>query len=217
MKKVFIPIKPLKQPDSNACSATCMRMLLSYYGLEVSNDEIFDFIVKATPEGGSFLSEIGRFVRSKGFGVDLYAYNLYLTDPKDNDLPRVKLLKKLEEQLRDSQRDKYYDLMLKSIIDGIKEGVKYIIKKPDFEIIKTYLTNKIPLSVRLNYAALVNKQGDPFDSHDVVLSGIEGKKVRLVDPKDASEKLFDYQDLMFSIFQSKVISASAYLLAIKKQ
>ncbi|OGM33463.1 hypothetical protein A2803_04685 [Candidatus Woesebacteria bacterium RIFCSPHIGHO2_01_FULL_44_21] len=214
MNKILIPIKPLKQSDPNACSVTCLRMILSYYGLEVSNDEIFDFIVKATPEGGSFLSEIGRFANSRGFGVDLYAYNLYLTDPKDADLSEDELLRKLERQLSDSQRDKYYDLMLKSTIDGVKEGVRYIIKKPSFEIIKEYLNNGIPLSIRLNYASLVNKQGDPFDSHDVVLSGREDKKVRLVDPEDASEKLFDYQDLMFSISQSKIISASAYLLAV---
>jgi len=39
--------------------------------------------------------------------------------------------------------------------------------------------------------------------------------VYLVDPKDASVRLFEAQDLMFAIFQSKIISASAYLLAIK--
>lgn len=190
-------------------------MILDYYGLRVSRDEIFDFIIKATPDGGSFLSEIGRFAKSKGFGVDLFAYNLYLTDAKDALLNKNKLLEKLEGEMKNSERDKYYDLMLESTIKAIKEGINYIIKKPIIEIIKTYLNNKIPLFVRLNYAALVNEQGDPFDSHDVVLSGMEGESVWLIDPEDASKKLFDIQDLMFAIYQSKVISASAYLLAVK--
>lgn len=217
MKNVLIPIKPLRQSDPNACSVTCMRMILSYYDLEVSNDEIFNFIVKATPEGGSFLSEIGRFARSKGFDVDLYAYNLYLTDPRDKILPSDQLVKRLEKILRDSQRDKYYDLMLKSTINGIKEGVNYIIKKPDFEIIKEYLNNNIPLSVRLNYASLVNKQGDPFDSHDVVLCGLRNKEICLVDPEDASVEWFNIDDLIFAVSQSKIITASAYLLAVKPE
>lgn len=190
-------------------------MILSYYGLKVSDNEIFDFILKATPEGGSFLSEVGRFAKNRGFNVDLYAYNLYLTDPQDVTLSKKEFLKKLERQLRDSQRDKYYDLMLKSTIRGIKEGVKYIIKKPSFEIIGKYLNKKTPVSVRLNYAALVDRQGDPFDSHDVVLCGLRKRQVYLVDPKDASGKWFGIEDLMFAIFQSKIISASAYLVAVK--
>lgn len=215
MEMISIPIKPLKQPNPNACSITCLRMILNYFDCKVSHGEIFRFIIKATPEGGSFLSEIGRFANSKGFNVDLHAFNLYLTDPKDAGLSKNRFLRKLEGELKDSKMDKYYDLMLESTIGGIKEGINYIIKKPSIEIIKAYLNKKVPLSVRLNYAALVGKQGDPFDSHDVVLSGLKDEKVYLIDPEDASIKLFDSQDLMFAIFQSKVISASAYLLAVK--
>lgn len=82
-------------------------------------------------------------------------------------------------------------------------------------MIKTYLNKGIPVAVRLNYAALINKQGDPFDSHDVVLSGFVDNKVYLIDPEDTSRKLFNFSDVMFAIFQSKIISASAYLLAVK--
>lgn len=210
-----ISIRALKQETPNDCSITCMRMILDYYGLEVSRDEIYDFIIKATLEGGSFLSEIGRFARSRGFDVDMYAYNLYLTGAKDAKLGKEKLLKKLERGLKNSKRDKYYDLMLESNIKAIKEGINYLIRKPNLKIIKLYLNKKIPLSVRLNYAALVGEKGDPFDSHDVVLSGLRNKKIYIIDPYDASEKLFRSEDLMFAICESKIISASAYLLAVK--
>lgn len=212
---INIPIKAIKQETPDDCSITCMRMILGYYRLEVTRDEIFNFIIKATPTGGSFLSEIGRFARSKGFVVDQYSYNLYLVDSKDVKLSKKDLLKKLEKELENSQRDKYYDLMLESTIRAIKEGVNYFIKKPSIEIIRTYLSNKIPLSVRLNYAALIGRQGDPFDSHDVVLSGFSKDKIYIIDPYDTSENLFNADDLMFAILQSKVIAASAYLLAIK--
>lgn len=212
---IKIPVKPIKQESPNDCSITCMRMILAYYGLNIPRDEIFKYIIKATPDGGSYLSEIGRFAKSKGFIVDMYAYNLYLTDSKDADLGKRKLLEKLEKELNNSERDKYYDLMLKSTIKAIGESVNYFIVKPSFKIIKNYLNRKIPVSVRINYASLVGEQGDPFDSHDVVLSGFRDKEIFLIDPYDASEKLFNYEDVIFAINQSKIITASAYLLAVK--
>jgi len=211
-----INVKPLIQETSNDCSISCMRMILNYYNIDVSQKQIYSFIVKATPDGGSFLSEIARFAKSKKLNVDLCAYNIYLTNPSDKDLSKKKLLEKLDRQLKNSNRDKYYDLMLISTIKAIKENVNYIIKKPSIQAISDYVTNRIPVSVRINYATLVNKQGDPFDSHDVVVAGVNDDKVYIIDPADGSSKWFKNDDLMFAINQSKVISASAYLVAVKK-
>jgi len=216
MKDLQISIKPIKQVNPNSCSIACLIMVLDYYGIEVSHKEILNFIIKATPEGGSFVSEIARFAKSKGFKVDCHAYNLYLTDPKDAELSKKKLLEKLEKELDDSERDKYYDLMLESTIKGIKEGVNYIIKKPNFRIIKSYLTRSIPLIVTVNYAALHDRQGDPFESHDIVLCGLEGETVYFVDPEHAKIESIDSSDLMFAFLQRKIISGSAYLLAVLK-
>lgn len=162
MKKILIPVNSLKQPNSDACSITCARMILAYYGLNVTDEEIFKFIIKATSDGGSFLSEIGRFAKHKGFDVDLYAFNLYLTDPKDDRLLMNELLDKLEKQLEGSRWDKYYDLMVESTIKGIKEGVNYTIKKPDFRIIKTYLNNKTPGICKTELCRSCWKTGRPF-------------------------------------------------------
>jgi len=211
-----INVKPFIQETPNDCSITCVRMILNYYNINVSKKEIISFIVKVAPDGGSFLSEIARFAKSKKLNVDLCAYNIYLTDPSDKHLSKKKLLAKLENQLKNSTRDKYYDLMLISTIKAIKENVNYIIKKPSIQGISNYITNGIPVSVRINYATLVDKQGDPFDSHDVVVAGINNDKVYIIDPADGSCKWFKKDDLMFAINQSKIISASAYLVAVKK-
>lgn len=217
MKRISIQIKPLKQLSPMACSITCLRMLLSYYGVSVSHKEILRFIVKIPPDNASFLMEMARFARSKGFNVDCYVYNLYLTDPKDSQLSKNDLLKKLKHEFDSHNRDKYYDLMLELTIKGIKEGVNYIIKKPNFEIIKSSLVQKIPLSVMVNYAALHDLQGDPFESHDIVLCGLSGQKVFYIDPEHAKRESISVSDLMFAILESKVISASAYLIAIKSE
>jgi len=216
MKDLQIFIKPIKQVNPDSCSIACLMMVLDYYGVKVSHQEIFDFIIKATPEGNSFVTEIARFAKSKGFKVDCYAYNLYLTDPSDSKLSKKKLLQKLEKELRDSKRDKYYDLMLKSTIKGIKEGINYIIKKPNLKIIKSYLARSVPLIVTVNYAALHDKQGDPFESHDIVLCGLDGNVVYFVDPEHAKIESIGSSDLMFAFLQRKIISGSAYLLAVLK-
>lgn len=216
MKNLQIFIKPIKQVNPDSCSIACLMMVLDYYGIRVSHEEIMNFIIKATPGGGSFVTEIARFTKSKGLKVDCHAYNLYLTDPKDIELPKKKLLKKLEKELKDSKRDKYYDLMLESTIKGIKEGVNYIIKKPNFSIMKSYLEKSIPLIVTVNYAALHNKQGDPFESHDILLCGLEGDTIYFIDPEHAKIESIDSSNLMFAFFQRKVISSSAYLLAVLK-
>lgn len=216
MKNLQIPIKPIRQVNPDSCSIACLMMVLDYYGIKVSHEEIINFIIKATPEGGSFVTEIARFAKSKGFKADCYAYNLYLTDPKDIELPKEKLLEKLEKELNNSKRDEYYDLMLESTIKGIKEGVNYIIKKPNFSIIKSYLTKSIPLIVTVNYAALHNKQGNPFESHDVLLCGLTGNTVYFVDPEHAKIESINSSNLMFALLQRKIISSSAYLLAVLK-
>lgn len=178
-------------------------MILGYYGLKISHDEIYRSILKTDKEA-SFNSEMALFARRKGFAVDCFAYNFYYTDPEDKKLSKKELLYKLERKLKKSNRDKYYDQMLESTIRCIKEGVKYTIQKPNFNIFVSYLGQKTPLIVSVNYAALHNKQGDPFESHDIVLVGVENKKFSYIDPKHAKEEKISYDDLLFSIFQGRL-------------
>ena len=81
---------------------------------------------------------------------------------------------------------------------------------------KAILKKSVPLIASVSYTALHNTQGDAFDGHDIVLSGIENGKIVYIDPEFATEELIDPEDLMFAIISRRAIATSAYLIAISQ-
>ena len=131
---------------------------------------------------------------------------------KEIDDKAEELIKKLENQT--ISRD--FVPLVDSLISTIKSGVNYHILKPNIKIIQGYLEKNIPLIASVSYTALHNIQGDAFDGHDIVLSGIENGKIVYIDPEFATEELIDPDDLMFAIISRRAIATSAYLIAISK-
>ena len=170
-----------------------------------------------TLDGSSYNTEIARFAKTKGFDVDCYAYNLYITDPKDTHLSAKKLTKKLKDQMTNSWFDKEQTLLVETTLKAIKDGVNYIIKKPSLKIITSYLKQKIPLIVSVNYSALHNSQGIISEGHDIVLTGLTKNKIVFIDPEHAKEETISPEDLMFAIISRRAISTSAHLIAIKRK
>ena len=126
------PVEPIKQETPNDCSITCLRMLLGYYGVKVPRQKIFDYVIKATDDGGSFLAEMARFARNQGFNVDLCAYNLYFTGSKDAKLDKNKLLKKLEKEWYIESLENVFlhaDKKFSQRINGRKNGISWQITK----------------------------------------------------------------------------------------
>lgn len=209
-----IAIVPIKQLEPNECTMVCLKMVLNYYGIDISLKEINDGIIKAI-DGSSYNTEIAKFSVTKGLKADCLAYNLYITDPKDSDLSSTQLIKKLKEGIEHPWFDKDSNLLLvKSTINAIESGVNYIIKKPTAKTISLYLKKNIPIIASVNYAALHNKQGNPYTGHDVVLTGIEDNWIRYIDPEHAKEESINIRDLMFAIISRRAISTSSYLIAI---
>jgi hypothetical protein len=97
-------------------------MVLEYYGTTVSSEEIYAFVIKDA-DGGSFLTELARFARSRGFGADCFAYNLHLTEPHDVALPPSVIADKLEEK-QQQLADQWYLPMLTSTILCIRSGAR---------------------------------------------------------------------------------------------
>lgn len=186
---------------------------MQYYGYTLSPQEIDAALLKDT-EGGSFLTELARYARSRGLLADCFAFNLYLTDPSDAALSPHSLVKKLKaQQLK--IKDQWYESMRESTILSISAGVKYIIQKPQLSTIALYLSQNIPLIVTVSYAALHNQQGDPFIGHDIVLTGFEQGTLYFIDPIHSREQGMPASDILFALLSRKVIAASAYMLAIK--
>lgn len=187
---------------------------MQYYGFALSPQELDAALLKDT-EGGSFLTELARYARSRGLLADCFAFNLYLTDPSDATLSPLLLVKKLRDQQL-KLNDQWYQFMVTSTILSISAGVKYIIQKPQLSTITSYLSRSIPLIVTVSYAALHNHQGDPFIGHDILLTGFDQGYLYFIDPLHSREQGMPASDILFALLSRKVIAASAYMLAIKK-
>lgn len=211
--KLNVPL--LKQTTSKTCGNTCLRMVLSYYGHEISEETILKKISK-DQKGGTWLTEIAWFAKTLGLKPTCFAYNLYLTNPsKDKFLTPRALTSKLEKQ-RNNLKDKWFAGLIKSTIKAVCSGVPYIIKKPDKELFKGYLRQSVPVILSVNYTSLYDKQGDPFKGHDIVLNGFEKDYFWFIDPEHGIKDKIHSDGLMFSLLSAKVIGRSAYMLIIKK-
>lgn len=211
---MVLPIIPIQQADKPDCLLTCLRMVLGYYEIDISPDEFHSFLT-TDPEKSSLMTDNAYFAQTKGLEVDCFAYNLYYTEPKDAELPQEITLKKLEIEL-DNLADKWYEEQLNSTIRAIKSGVKYIIQRPNIEVINSYLNLGIPIIASVNSPALYGIKGDPYVSHAIVLSGLENRKIHFVDPTIPYEQTINDEYLLFGILARKVIAVDSYLIAIKK-
>lgn len=212
---MHLRLKPFRQrTDREDCSVICLQMVLSYYGRSVSYEEIYNFILK-DEMGASFLTEIGRFAKNCGFCVRCSSYNLYLTDPKDARLSQRALLARLANEQKDVT-DAWFKEELESIVHSMRGGVRYVIEKPSCEILAKQIRLGTPVIVTVNPCALYDRQGKPFESHDIVLTGLERDTFSFIDPQDATERTIPSSDLMFAILQRRIIVASSYMLAISR-
>lgn len=221
-------IKPIKQEAEKNCTSACLRMVLSFYGCDATMGEVDTFVTKDN-EGYTFETEIARFAQYQGFDVDCYAYNLYLTDPKDASLSPDRLVQKLEQQRTDPRFDPWYELKLQSTIRCIRDSVHYLIVRPTLRVILSYLRRRIPLIVTVNPSALYGRQGLPHIGHDIVLFGYEasgasagnyegegGRILHFIDPATGTRATTSCDSLMFALLARGITALSGYMLAIMR-
>ncbi len=205
-------ITHIKQQTPMGCFIASLRMVLQCWGLKVTDEEI-DQVVLKDEKGGSYLTELAWFARTKGFQVDCFAYNLSLLDPQDGVLSSDILIAKLQKRYEE-YKSEWHKTLCASTIRCLKAGVHYIIKKPSLEDMKSYLQKSIPLIVTVNFTALYNKKGDPFAGHDIVVTGIENNTVNYIDPLYGEEKTSDVENFIFALMQRRIVEASAYMIAV---
>jgi len=189
-------------------------MVLNYYGKKLTTKEVTNSLTKSS-DGHTHMTEIARFVHQYGLIVDCLAYNLFYTDPTDSSIAQWKLLKKFES-MQQSISDAWYKERINSTVMCMREGVNYRIEKPTVQTISAYLSQGVPLIIAVNTCVFYNRQGDPYDGHDIVLSGIDGNLVQYIDPWSAQVQTLPIEDLLIAILARKVIVTSAYAVAIAK-
>jgi predicted double-glycine peptidase len=208
-----LQLTPIVQDGPTSCTNACLRMVAGYFGRKLDRDEIDRALFKDSA-GCSFNTDIARFALRHGFAAECYGYNLYLTDPADGGLAPSALLSKLRRE-QAHLRDQWYRPMLASIVAALAEGVRYVVRRPAFEIAAGYLRQRIPVIAVVSYPALHGVRGNPFSGHDVVLTGYDGRRVYFVDPLHGDERSVTRAHFMFALHSRSAIGTSDYFTVVR--
>ncbi len=79
MERLSVPL--IKQQSELACGVAALRMVLQYYGKDVSSEEIIKSVGGVTKQGIKVI-KLAEFARSLGFDVECYSYNEKLAKDK---------------------------------------------------------------------------------------------------------------------------------------
>ncbi len=212
--KLNVPIFKQKNHDM-ACGFVCLQMVLAYYGMKLSYNEIIK-LAKLDPHIGSWWAQMAGVALDLKFKTELVNYNL--SNIYDSDIAGLKgdkLIKRLRIQKR-KIKELYYP-EIKYDIEMIKKGGKLTLKIPTKDDLIDWLKKGRPpiLSIKVGpaYGEVPSKERKSLNQHGIVVYGYDGKNFLIHDPhpgKDAIKKLPD-DLLMFSWYGGK-----AYALLINE-
>jgi len=94
------------QPDDVTCGPTCLRKVYSFYGLDLSHDEVIASLER-NEDGGTLAVFLGIAALDRGFRARIYSYDLRIFDPTWFALPPAELAAKIRARapfLADAKR-----------------------------------------------------------------------------------------------------------------
>jgi hypothetical protein len=86
------------QPDDVSCGPTCLRKVYSFYGLDLSHDEVIASLER-NEDGGTLAVFLGIAALRRGFRARIYSYDLRIFDPTWFRLPPSALAEKVRARL----------------------------------------------------------------------------------------------------------------------
>ncbi|HMN06263.1 MAG TPA: hypothetical protein PKD45_11100 [Flavobacteriales bacterium] len=183
------------QPDDDTCGATALHAVYRHLGNDRPLREVIDE-VHQLEDGGTLAVLLGIHALQHGYHARLYSYNLRVFDPSWDGLAPEDLRKKLVAQTRIKPGKKLHTACL-AYARFLNEGGEIRFDDPKPELLRSYFDRKLPILAGLSATYLYKSKREYADSkgrsvyhdlkgkpmgHFVVLSGMEGKQVRVADP-----------------------------------
>lgn len=214
MESAHLVFKELDRPPNTDCGERCLGMVINHYDVTVDWDEIHDFLrLRNGDSKGTFLTDLARFAIQKRLSASCLGYPLYLPTVS-NSVPAQDLsLTEFQDILRQTTEE-WQRLILRSLTNALSAGMGYVIKKPDIDDLRRFLSKSLPVVVGVNHVALYDRNGDPYLNHDIILTGYQDDRFFYIDPSFPGEKTISISDLLFAILQVRLVATSAYALAI---
>ncbi len=172
---------PLVRQDkgSSDCGVASIAMILEYYGIKKSIDELKKDI-PLFKGVGTYTPELGLYLLSQNFEVEIVTMNPHLFNASFKNASKKKTLthlKKKHEKMKGKEMKKCIEFFIKFI----EAGGKLTVRVPNAEDIKEEIRNKRPLVVQLT-SDFLSTAYLGFNFHYNVVTGLDKKKVYVNDP-----------------------------------
>ncbi len=192
--KAAIPLNILPQPDDTTCGPTSLHTVYTYYGDEITLQQVIDE-VEYLEDGGTLGCMLANHALDRGYQATIYTYNLNIFDPTWFGHERFFIKNKLELQSQ-HKKDPKLQVASKAYTRFLDGGgtLKYEVLKPS--LIRRYLNKRMPILTGLSSTYLygsMREHGENMDyddlrgepsGHFVVLNGHDKTKrtISVADP-----------------------------------
>lgn len=195
-----LPVPLIRQAKgSSDCGIACVAMILEYYGIKKSIEEIKKDVA-IFKNVGTYMPQLGNYFLSQNFDVEIVTINPHLFNVSFKNASQKKLLthlKKRYEVIHIKEMKKCVEFFIKFI----EAGGKLTVGIPNTKDIKEEIKNKRPLLVQLTSSVLSTKHIS-FNSHFNIITGIDAQKIHTNDPAaDSTGGRHDYviDDYLYAI------------------
>lgn len=196
-KEIVLGFDIQAQPDEVTCGPTCLQALYKYYGDDISLKEVIQG-VKQLKTGGTLAVMLANHALKRGYKAHIYTYNLNVFDPTWFADSSEKIIEHLKAQMTFKHKRRKLKVASQAYIKFLESGGDLRYGELDSNLIKSYLTNGVPILTGLSATYLYGTpreipQFDIYDSikgepagHFVVITGYDEDQncVHVADPME---------------------------------
>ncbi|MDP2720661.1 MAG: C39 family peptidase [bacterium] len=220
--KLDVPLVQQKE-DSVDCGIAVVTMILNYYGVQKSFEEIKREI--PTDQVGTYAPQLGSFLVEQGFIVDIVTRNPLVFTKAHEGATKEETIKRFEELKAKGEKETAANFFLQFLA---KDRASVTVKIPSKQDIEDEVKAGRPLVAFLTNAALYKenlgeKYGKDFTYtfHSVVISGIEDNKVVINDPywgEEGGVQEYQLEEFLYSLYTGSLGDLdNGCLIKIKKR
>lgn len=187
-------LRMLPQPDEFTCGPTCLHAIYTYYGDEITLEQVIAEVGRLD-EGGTLGVFLGCHALKRGYDVTIYTYNLNVFDPTWFRADGIDFRARLREQKMYKSSEKLHR-DTDAYLEYLNRGGRIRFEDLTKALVRKYLNRSIPILTGLSATYLYRSarefgpdneiddvRGEP-SGHFVVLGGYDpiSKNVLVCDP-----------------------------------
>ncbi len=211
-----VPVVRQKE-DSVDCGLAGLSMILKYYGVEKSIEDLKKEI--ETFDFGTYMPQLGLYLLNNGFEVEIVTLNPLLFTKKFEGKSDKEILEYFRF-IYEKNKDNKFGKPLKFFLDFLKAGGKIVVKIPSFEDVKNEILERRPLGVLLTSNFLLYDKAI-FNFHFNIITGFDEKYVYVNDPMwdfRGGKKKYFINDFFYGVYASAYGDLdNASIMKVKKK